>query len=133
MIELNNCTTCGRKPSILRCLPVMSKNYHAYCKCGKAVEPILGNIWTPEVAADMWNLANPKEEEVKSDIVNRIAHDLAVCAIKVDISTGKIKFKQSDNCGFSELLVLSRIVNAQRYEDELTEFYKKRLEPGVKV
>lgn len=123
---LNNCTTCGRKPEI----QVIGLCNYAQCKCGKNVSANKG-IWTAEVAADMWNRANPVEEEVKSDIINRIAHDLAVCAVKVDISTGKLKFTQSDNCGFSEGLVLSRIVNAQQYERELTEFYKKRLEPGA--
>ncbi len=73
MIELNNCTTCGRKPEI----QVIGLCNYAQCKCGKNVSANSG-IWSEEVAADMWNRANPQEECVRINIGNHLPGDVAI-------------------------------------------------------
>lgn len=121
---LNNCTTCGRKPEI----QVIGLCNYAQCKCGKNVSANSG-IWSEEVAADMWNRANPQEEEVRRDYLNYLAAEICKAGLSVCfdehgdiVFTGKVKTPAPH-------LAMECI----KYRNELTEFYKKRLEPGVKV
>lgn len=125
---LNNCTTCGMIPTMktTRILRGEITNFF-WCRCGKCVYSDSA-IWPKETAADMWNRANPVEEETMHDNqVNRIADELAICGIKADVSTGKLILSPSNN-GFSVKLVMSRIRKARMHETELTEFYLRRLE-----
>lgn len=121
---LNNCTTCWRKPEI----QVIGLCNYAQCKCGKNVSANRG-IWSAEVAADMWNRANPQEEEVRRDYLNYLAAEICKAGLSVCFDeygdmlfTGKVKTPLPN-------LAMECI----KYRNELTEFYKKRLEPGVKV
>lgn len=121
---LNNCTTCGRKPEI----QVIGLCNYAQCKCGKNVSANRG-IWSAEVAADMWNRANPQEEEVRRDYLNYLAAEICKAGLSVCFDehgdmlfTGKVKTPLPN-------LAMECI----KYRNELTEFYKKRLERGVKA
>lgn len=68
---LNNCNQCGRKPDRKT---IADENYFE-CKCGRTVRSLQFSLfWTPEVAADMWNRANPQEEKtMHSDYINYLA------------------------------------------------------------
>lgn len=133
MIELNNCNTCGRKPEIRGYINIFSqRNNQAICKCGKAIIPYRGNSWSEEVAADMWNRANPQEEKtMHSDYINYLADQASKAGLKAKIDDwgnldfGKPKISNPDMAMLALELIKFRL--------ELTEFYKKRLEPGVKV
>lgn len=129
---LNNCTTCGRKPKILTYGALMN-DYFAQCSCGKKVYSAERNTeWSSEVAADMWNRANPQEEKtMHSDYINYLADQASKHGLKAKIDDwgnldfGKPKISNPDMAMLALELIKFRI--------ELTEFYKKRLEPGVKV
>lgn len=123
---LNNCTTCGRKPERKT---IADENYFE-CKCGRTVRSLQFSLfWTPEVAADMWNRANPQEEEVRRDYLNYLAAEICKAGLSVCFDehgdmlfTGKVKTPLPN-------LAMECI----KYRNELTEFYKKRLERGVKA
>jgi len=75
---LNNCTTCGRKPDIYKMVSGDRLDHYFGCKCGRTVNSDCKREWTPEVAADMWNLANPQEECVRINIGNHLPGDVAI-------------------------------------------------------
>lgn len=131
---LNNCTTCGFKPLILRREPVPNdENFHCFCACcGKCVYSDSA-IWPKETAADMWNRANPVEEETMHDNeVNRIAHDLAKMGSVIYLVGGELcigyPIALTDNARSDRFYIQ---MDVSRYETELTEFYRKRLEPAT--
>lgn len=122
-MSLNNCTTCGRKPRI----GISGWSSDVWCRCGKMVKSN-GGIWSEEVAADMWNRANP-QEEVRRDYLNYLAAEICKAGLSVCFDehgdmlfTGKVKTP-----------VPYLAMECIKYRNELTEFYKKRLESGVKV
>lgn len=128
---LNNCTTCGRKPEIRS--PSRYDNY-CECKCGKTV--ISNNqLWTAEVAADMWNRANPVDEE-------RVFYQMNILADKVCKAGLSPAFDKNGNIFFYKTSNKSILTNEKnkwlniklkKYKQELTDFYKNRLQPGVKA
>ena len=121
---LNNCTTCGRKPEI----QVIDWFHYAQCKCGKHVSASGGNIWSAEVAADMWNRANPVPVRAMSHI-----NYLADLAAK---SGPKPVLKKSGYVDFiggsfkTNSLLAHDLMN---YRQELTDFYKNRLQTEARA
>ena len=135
MIILNNCIDCGRVPK-LQVLGSVSRNgdgsNHCYsCKCGKSVRPIDYRIWSQEVAADMWNQANPEESgfEFNREYINFLAGELASNKIKVSVREGYL-LMQKPEPAFDEERCDALITECSLHSEDLTEFYRKRLEPA---
>jgi len=124
MIELNNCTTCGRKPRI----GINGWSSDVWCRCGKIVKSN-GGIWSEEVAADMWNRANPQEEKtMHSDYINYLADRLAKNGIRVIVQNYGFSFDTKRGVAEKNIDLMNEALN---HGDELTEFYKNRLKPGA--
>lgn len=68
---LNRCTTCGREPLIKQMGRYLE--YYSECKCGKCIIPNGMQIWSKEVAADMWNRANPAPEFSVNYLLDQVA------------------------------------------------------------
>lgn len=133
---LNNCTTCGRKPEFGGFFHVFAGNYHVVCKCGKTVMANKGNIWQKEVAADMWNRANPQEDgfEFRRDYINYLAAELASYRLNVIATDNGLTIKENRPSDAQTAKHINALIEECEYhKQDLTEFYKKRLEPGVKV
>ena len=121
MIILNNCIDCGRVP--FRSFNGSFNNACYSCKCGRAVASN-GDMWSREVAADMWNRANPV------DSINLIAHTISKKGLKPFFhKSGLLQFHGELNGSCREDRNLLSEIRAK--EKELTEFYRKRLEPAV--
>lgn len=128
---LNNCNTCGRKPEIRGHFDIFNRrNHQAICKCGKAIITLRGNTWTAEVAADMWNRANPQEEEVRRDYLNYLAACIAREGFRVELENGVVYLCPSWKITDENYKLVREVLNRNH---EMHEFYKKRLKPGVKV
>jgi len=124
MIILNNCIDCGRVPGIQ---VIYGGNHAAICKCGKAVVSDF-KIWSREVAADMWNRANPVFNIDFID-VNVLAHIICRQGLKPFIDNrGELQFRGEVRDGFVASKNIMQMVHAQN--DDLTAFYKSRLEPA---
>jgi hypothetical protein len=129
---LNNCTTCGRKPEI----QVIDWFHHAQCKCGKHVSASGGNIWSAEVAADMWNRANPVEDgfEFRRDYINYLAAELVKYRLFVTVNgKGALMIKEtrpSDKETAENIRGL--IAECQYHKQDLIDFYKNRLQTEAK-
>lgn len=132
MIELNNCNTCGLKPEIRS--PSKHDNY-CECKCGKIV---ISNsqLWTSEVAADMWNRANTVEDgfEFRRDYINFLAGELASYRLQVTASENGLTIKEtmaSDAQTAKHIKAL--IEECQHHKQDLTDFYKNRLQTEARA
>ncbi len=131
MIILNNCIDCGRVPDIK--LMRRSKSW-AECKCGKKVFSNAPDEWqvSKEVLADMWNRANPVEQgfEFNREYINFLAGELASNKIKVSVRDGYL-LMQKPEPAFDEERCDALITECSLHSEDLTEFYRKRLEPAV--
>jgi len=80
--ELNNCRNCGRVP--LWSYSGSFNNSCLCCSCGRTVASN-GKIWSQEVAADMWNQANPEESgfEFNREYINFLAGELISCNLQL--------------------------------------------------
>lgn len=124
---LNNCTTCGRKPRI----GISGWSSDVWCRCGKIVKSN-GGIWSEDVAADMWNRANPEQRRsIETEHINRLADTIAKMGIVVDPTGNDLEFKMPEQKGVSRAYWLEVQLDIRTYKQDLTEFYKKRLEPGA--
>lgn len=135
MIELNNCTTCGRKPEI-GFSELSTKNMMAICRCGKQISSAGLKIWSAEVAADMWNRANPQEDgfEFRRDYINYLAAELASYRLNVTASENGLTIKETRPSDAQTAKHINALIEECEYhKQDLTEFYKKRLKPGVNV
>lgn len=125
---LNNCIDCGRSPELI---PVaQGKHFHPKCKCGKELFSDF-KTWSREVAADMWNRANPVRPAIinESDLINYLASMAAKRGLKPVLKEfGCVEFigNMSIKDGEDASIALDLI----RYRTELYEFYKSRLEPA---
>lgn len=132
---LNNCTTCGRKPDIHKhSFNRFSHewNHYAICGCLKHVSAIGGNIWTAEVAADMWNRANPETEmSDEKDYINYLAACVARAGFSVTLEGGEVYLSPGWKVCMEEFRELTWEVF--RRKEEMFKFYKNRLQPGVKA
>ncbi len=131
MIILNNCIDCGRVPELI---PVaQGKHFHPKCKCGKELFSDF-KTWSQEVAADMWNRANPVESalDVKGVYLNWLASELARYRLRVIVTEKGLTIHEtcpSDEETGDEIERLLK--QCRRHTQDLTKFYKKRLEPAV--
>jgi hypothetical protein len=126
MIILNNCTDCGRVPRLVGRLK--DRHFHAECKCGKRIVSNY-SVWSREVAADVWNRANPEEDgfEFNLEYINFLAGELARNGIRAFASAEGLKLY-----GVNALLsddVSGLLRECSLHTQDLTEFYRKRLEP----
>lgn len=98
------------------------------CGCFKHVSASGGNVWSAEVAADMWNRANP-EREMTDVNLNEIADQLAKAGIGIQIEREGFSFNAKESVMHANReLVSIALVNGV----DLNEFYRNRLE-GVKA
>lgn len=129
---LNNCTTCGRKPEIRS--PSKYDNY-LECKCGKTV--ISNNqLWTSEVAADMWNRVNPVEDgfEFMPDYINFLAGELASYRLHVTASENGLTIKETRPSDSQTAKHISALIEeCQHHKQDLTDFYKNRLQTEARA
>ena len=123
---LNNCTTCGRKPKIGY---AQITGFNAWCSCGKTVFSDFG-IWPDkEVAADMWNRANPEREREKPDFINFLAAEICKAGLSVYFDeNGEVTFS-----GKVKAPVPNLALECIRYRNELTDFYKNRLQTEARA
>ncbi len=124
MIILNNCIDCGRVP--LRSHSGHINNSCYSCECGRTVASN-GDMWSLEVAADMWNRANPKLSEHINDLADRAAK----AGIKPVIR--KSEFGEwLDFTGGNEMVSEHCLLAMELYDNkpQLLAFYRKRLEPA---
>jgi hypothetical protein len=123
---INNCTNCGRKPEML----LDEWHFYPKCKCGKTVNSN-GNLWSESVASDMWNMANPVEDQIKSDYINYLADQAAKVGLKPVFSEfGEFRFIPTQ---YISVMHRDLMIEFTRHKIELCEFYKNRLKPGVNV
>ncbi len=135
MTELNNCNTCGLKPEI----KPFRRFHYAECKCSKIVGPDVfteRNPWTAEVAADMWNRANPVEDgfEFMPEYINFLAGELASYRLHVTASENGLTIKEtmaSDAQTAKHIKAL--IEECQHHKQDLTDFYKNRLQTEARA
>lgn len=126
---LNNCTTCGRKPEIRKIVLSDRVDYYFSCKCGRTVNSDCKREWTPEVAADMWNRANPVDQEYEDHYINYLAASVAKLGIKPTFDdSGMLEFKGKLIINKNPALAVSLC----KYRQELTDFYKNRLQTEAK-
>lgn len=128
-IILNNCIDCGKVPEI----QVIDWHFYPQCKCGKTVKSN-GKLWSQEVAADMWNRANPVESalDVKGVYLNWLAGELARYRLRVIVTEKGLTIHETcptDEETGDEIERLLR--QCKLHTQDLTEFYRKRLEPAV--
>jgi hypothetical protein len=133
MIILNNCTDCGRVPNLIG--RFQSSHFHAECKCGKRVESASGLQWSREVAADMWNRANPEEDgfEFNPEYINFLAGELARYRLRVIVVGKGLTIHETldadqETCGEIQDLLKQCNLHTQ----DLAEFYRKRLVPAAR-
>jgi len=129
MIILNNCIDCGRVPS--RSFNGSFNNACYTCKCGRAVASN-GDLWSLEVAADMWNRANPEESslDVKGVYLNWLAGELARYRLRVIVTEKGLTIHETCPANEETGDEIERLLRQCRlHTQDLTEFYRKRLEP----
>lgn len=125
---LNNCIDCGRVPEMKI---LYGGNHGAECKCGKYVFSDFKN-WSREVAADMWNRANPVESalDVKGVYLNFLAGELARYRLRVIVIENGLTIHETCPTDEETGDEIERLMSQCRlHTKELTAFYRKRLEP----
>lgn len=128
MIILNTCIDCGRVPS------VGSNEYcthYVVCVCGKEVFSET-KVWSAEVAADMWNRANPVEQgfEFNRGYINFLAGELARYKLHVIIIGGVLTVRETCPNDLDTADEIDKLLRECRlHKQDLAEFYRKRLDP----
>jgi hypothetical protein len=128
---LNNCIDCGRVP--LWSYSGSFNNSCLCCSCGRTVYSN-GKIWSQEVAADMWNRANQAESalDVKGVYLNWLAGELARYRLRVMVTENGLKINETCPTDEETGDEIERLLRQCRlHTQDLTEFYRKRLEPAV--
>jgi hypothetical protein len=124
MIKLNNCIDCGREPWIKF---YTSIGYNMLCRCGKNVSANAGNHWSQEVAADMWNRANPKLGEHINDLADRAAKAGIKPVIRQSEFGEWLDFTGGNYMNAERCLLATELYDNK---PQLLAFYRKRLEPA---
>lgn len=90
--------------------------------------------WSQEVAADMWNRANPVEPalNVKGVYLNFLAGELARYRLRVMVTDKGLTINETCPTDEETGDEIERLLRQCRlHTQDLTEFYRKRLEPAV--
>ena len=135
-MTLNNCTTCGRKPGLRINGEIGKSNSYYQCKCGKSVQSMGAFDWRPEVAADMWNRANPVEDgfEFMPDYINFLAGELASYRLHVTASENGLTIKETRPSDSQTAKHISALIEeCQHHKQDLTEFYINRLQTEARA
>lgn len=133
MIILNECTDCGRFPEIYE-FECFGTNFYTVCMCGKSVKSNNDRIWIREVAADMWNLENPVEQELdaKGVYLNFLAGELNRFRLRVMVTDNGLTIHETCQNDKETGDEIERLLKQCRlHTQDLAAFYKKRLEPAI--
>lgn len=129
-LMLNNCIECGRSP--LWSYSGSFNNSCLCCSCGRTVASN-GKIWSREVAADMWNRANPVDTcaDIRSVYINFLAGELARYRLRVMVTEKGLTIHETCPTDEETGDEIERLLRQCRlHTQDLTKFYKLRLDPA---